>query len=117
MNYVEMTDFEINKAVSKYFKSQVFLNMFGEPVSLEPNPAATYTGKDFDEVPFDPCNSWADAGPIIQGNYLSIECDDMFDNPMKSSYWKAYNPDGAHYTDVNPLRAAMIAFLMMQESK
>lgn len=119
MNYAEMTDFEINKAVSKYFKSQVFLNMFGEPVSLEPNPAATYTGEDFDEVPFDPCNSWADAGPIIESKGISIL---KFEGDHWIADGKAYWVDGVEWNiggvgNKNPLRAAMIVFLMMQEPK
>lgn len=113
MNYAEMSDFEINLAVAKL---DDLISKILVPFQENDNPSiqciklgAWYW--------FNPCNSWADAGPIIQENYLSIECDDMFDVPMSSSYWKAYNPDGAHYTDVNPLRAAMIVFLMMQESK
>lgn len=108
MSYNEMTDLEINKAVSKYFKSHVFPNIFGEPVRLEPDPAATYTGNDFDEVAFDPCNSWADAGPIIQKCRITLDAD--------LDIWFARDENNVH-TDENPLRAAMIVFLMMQEEK
>lgn len=106
MNYAEMSDFEINQQVGNVSG----LATVSEPVFKQ--VIRNSNGKEFD-----PCNSWADAGQIIQSNYLSIECDDMFDVPMPSSYWKAYNPKGNHYTDENPLRAAMIVFLMMQEEK
>lgn len=68
---------------------------------------------------FDPCNNPADAWPIIAGNEISLisRCangewkaqlhlgkDDIFDN--YASCW-----------DKKPLKAAMIVFLMMQESK
>lgn len=99
MNYSEMSDFDIDLAV--------FQAKFG-PIGCDKDMWRVWKqGK------FRPCESWADAGPIIQNNYLSIECDDMFDEPTPQSYWKAHNPRGNHYTDENPLRAAMIVFLMM----
>ena len=115
MNYAEISDFEINKAVASglgYKIGNDFQSLLDE---LAPGCVNVIT--EGSQSTFDPCNSWADAGPIIQGNYLSIECDDMFDLPMPSSCWKAYNPKGNHYTDENPLRAAMIVFLMMQEGE
>lgn len=115
MNYSEMSDFEIDRAVALHLG----LNIKAHRVDGDDNPVFVIVGEKFtrEKLAFQPCNSWADAGPIIQGNYLSIECDDMFDVPMPSSYWKAYNPKGNHYTDENPRRAAMIVFLMMQEQK
>lgn len=62
-------------------------------------------------IAYDPCNNPADAWPIIIENGISI---------VKS-------PDGTwgasdlyrniNYWDKNPLRAAMIVFLMMEEEK
>lgn len=116
MNYNEMTDLEINKAVSKYFKSQIFLNIFGEPVRLEPNPAATYTGNDFDEVPFDPCNSWADAGPIIQEYGIELGYDGI--TWQASASLRGIEPydDWKSYPE-SPCRLTMIVFLMIMERK
>lgn len=123
MNYSEMSDFEVNRLVAMKIEG-VESNDDGTPnfavdcfLKGDGNSAYVLWCGDDEFSPFDPCNSWADAGPIIQGNYLSIECDDMFDVPIPSSYWRAHNPKGNHYTDENPLRAAMIAFLMMQEKK
>ena len=62
---------------------------------------------------FDPCNNPADAWPIITGSMISIR-------PVGNDgqLWEASGMDGmkADY-DKNPLRSAMIVFLMMKESE
>lgn len=62
---------------------------------------------------FDPCNNPADAWPIITGSMISIR-------PVGSDWqlWEAAGMDGmkADY-DKNPLRAAMVVFLMMKEGE
>lgn len=62
---------------------------------------------------FDPCNNAADAWPIITGSMISIR-------PVGNDgqLWEAAGMDGmkADY-DKNPLRSAMIVFLMMKESR
>ena len=62
---------------------------------------------------FDPCNNPADAWPIITDSMISIR-------PVGNDgqLWEASGMDGmkADY-DKNPLRAAMIVFLMMKESE
>ena len=108
MNYEEMSDFEINKAVSGKFRKvwtwggEVFLSM-----------AST--------KPFDPCNNPSDAWPIIVENEITVAKTKSFDE------WEAYgggyevNYDheiescmGSEFMDKNPLRAAMICFLKMK---
>lgn len=79
----------------------------------------SYSGGDYIEFDFDPCNNPEDAWPIIVGKQISLisRCangewkaqlhlgrDDIFDS--YASCW-----------DKNPLRAAMIVFLMMKESE
>lgn len=74
---------------------------------------------------FDPCNNPVDAWPIIVGNGISlIKC------TVGSGYWSAEIitdidevtdklfkcQSSFDYQDANPLRAAMVTFLMMQES-
>lgn len=68
---------------------------------------------------FDPCNNPADAWPIITGNYISL----MYEESLgKWCAGKPYWVDGCEWQldidviDENPLRAAMIVFLQMQES-
>lgn len=105
-SYTEMTDFEINQAVGL---------ATGEATAGEPLLGIVI--RNSNGRGFDPCNSWADAGPIIQSNYLSIKCDNMPDVPMPSTYWKAHNHNGDRCWSANPLRAAMIVFLMMQKAE
>ena len=95
MNYSEMSDFEINCAVAYH----IGLSTVISAESLE----------------FKPCNSWADAGPIIQDNCISLVWDCSED--ASHSWWNAIDQfDGCTIQfQVNPLRAAMIVFLMMKE--
>lgn len=107
MDYSKMSDFEINKAVGE---------STGEALNTEETlnlVIRNSTGRRFD-----PCNSWADAGPIIQQNNISLlKCERMDSWVAGSSYWV----DGAEWSvdwlsdDKNPLRAAMIVYLMMHD--
>lgn len=63
----------------------------------------------------DYCNSWSDAGPIIVGNGISLECI-VVNRHLKT--WRAiFKPAyiKSSHTHKNPLRAAMIVFLEMQK--
>lgn len=62
---------------------------------------------------FDPCNSWADAGPIAEKNFIGLvktqegwcsTSDDVHD-------------DGIYFVDEKPCRAICIVFLMMNEGE
>ncbi len=113
MNYSEMSDFEINWRVfetlhggSPDFKegekgamvliSEEYDVQMGEYVKIE-----AVRGE------FNPCNSWADAGPIIEKYGICLI-------PLKKGWLTGIN--GVDVKHDNPLRAAMIVFLMMQES-
>jgi len=98
-----MTDFEINRAVGD--ASGV------EWAGLDSNYHPLSIWNDGELCVFCPCNSWADAGPIIQKSSISIiKYDD--------SQWRARcRADMSGIIDANPMRAAMIVFLKMQESK
>jgi len=97
MNYQEMSDFEINAEVGA---------LTGEAKNSEPMLNLVIRGNG---RKFDPCNSWADAGPIIQENRISLFASD------DEGKWMAQfiNYKTVHM-DKNPLRAAMIVFLMMK---
>jgi len=106
MNYSEMSDFEINEAVSKTLLSE----------AANPNARFVAIG--------DYCRSWADAGPIIQKYGIAIAFDEFeqewvafsefrFD---KAGWDMEVEPKKYHHNK-DPLRAAMIVFLMMQEAK
>ena len=103
VDYSKLSDFEINSAVSMAVRSQAA------------NPESKYV------VINDYCNNPADAWPIISENRISI----MFDSTAPE-YEGEYHEwcdaisscqklDVQHHS--NPLRAAMIVFLMMQEKK
>ena len=138
MNYSEMSDFEINKAVHKVLLD---LGSVKEEFRLCPQDFTdvvknTWDKNDGDNSviavmrykdsggynPFggsrDYCNSWSDAGPIIQENKIAIVPD--------GTEWVAstdtYFVDGAEWCidglwNDNPLRAAMIVFLMMKDEE
>lgn len=131
VDYCEMSDFEINGLIAMrtqkvgdftQARGLTFIHEYGNPV--EGYGALCLGWKEFD-----PCNNPAEAWPIISENKISlIGCVDMWiatpdatvidgdtSEPQAIMYansWKA--PCLAHS---NPLRAAMIVFLMMQDAK
>lgn len=93
MNWEEMSDDQINLKVLE--------QQFG-PLGDDKDIVRIWQqGK------FQPCNSWSDAGPIIEQKKISLEFVGM---------WRASTYEGIEReANENPLRAAMIVFLMMQE--
>lgn len=113
-NYEEMSDFEINKSVALIIG--VPFNDDGETVRFVKCDTGSYA--DFNEIEFDPCNNPEDAEPIIIENRIgTIPAPD--DGLWKAAHRKVGNDDAPyHFTqDKNPLRAAMIVFLKMNEDK
>nr|WP_203723355.1 phage protein NinX family protein [Citrobacter freundii] len=130
MDYSKMSDFEIN--------AEVFETLHGgAPDYKEGDDGAMVlisyegdvVGGDAVEVEvergvFNPCNNAAEAWPIIVGKKLSlINADDKWlcvpeDEPVNGVTGDAvhmiYSGDGVEHE--NPLRAAMIVFLQMQDS-
>lgn len=114
-DYSKMSDFEINKAVAE--------ELHGERLSLivkrdVPNrPAVTVfadigNGEVVSIVCADYCNNPADAWPIIQINKICIT------HHAKDWEWHCYaNGLSQNVIHKNPLRAAMIVFLMMKEAE
>jgi len=94
MNYEQMSDFEINGAVG--------VCRFGSP------------GNE------DYCRNPSDAWPVIVENSIGIEPSvingewvaTFIENPVSDNL-----ASGICHVDANPLRAAMIVFLMMREDK
>ena len=128
MSYSGMTDFEINCAVARalgmahaffFSKSE---DSFCE--EIEPNQRGPiWQSKEYlvngyrvsNGNCFNPCNSWAEAGPIIEKNRINMTSDAS--EHGKYRWWTVSSDDGKHavnYVD-RPLRAAMIVFLMMKE--
>lgn len=107
-DYASMSDLEINEAVGKF----VYL-----PHLCVSNGLCLYT-IDYIWTEFDPCNNPADAWPIIVENGITLAFQD-------GNWWAdnlAYWIDGVEWSiggiiDKNPLRAAMIVFLMMKDGE
>jgi len=119
MNYEDMSDFEINKAVARHegfnVDSKYCINIEGgsriEFILESENMTQL----------IDYCNNPSDAWPIIVKNGIDIE---FFYNEPDEEYRFCHAQ--IHVADFgfitvnhpsNPLRAAMIVFLKMQESK
>ena len=105
MDYSQLSDFEINKRVAQLHGG------FALTLAVHDEPPS---GKAFNPGRFDPCNSPADAWPIIVENSISLYA---VGEDYRRGKWGAEGPKaGAPYHfDNNPLRAAMIVFLMMRE--
>lgn len=119
MNYENMSDFEINKSVAELryqdcIELEVFQNSYNSSVADVVSQGVHITSFDF--------NNPSDAWLIITENKISLI--------EEGDKWGAYlgfelleNMEGggcdfSHgWSDKNPLRAAMIVYLMMQEAK
>ena len=113
MNYEEMSDFEINKQVAINrggYQGHVEHMQHGVKESDRASHGLLFTERDY-------CNNPSDAWPIIFSSRTML-------NPYcVDELWKAEVPCGfdglfkeyATCYHRNPLRAAMIVFLMMQE--
>lgn len=125
MDYSKLSDFEINKRVvialdiDMHFFIPESEDSFGSgfrPSELGPIwQTSAYMVGDFkvsNGIKFNPCNNPADAWPIIVENRISIR------NRYEGD-WKAENEWGVSHFHIscNPLRAAMIVFLMMRDEK
>lgn len=114
MNYSELTDFQINLAAA-----HIVLGVDGYDWSTEKQEvyiAGMDGGEFLPHAHFNPCNSWADAGAIILANKITISAPMEYDQPAD---WLAYPASDSDIcvSHPNPLRAAMTAFLVMQEGK
>ncbi|EOE5655218.1 phage protein NinX family protein [Cronobacter sakazakii] len=107
MDYSKLSDFEINGMVASFTQSP------GDHTQTS-NETFIHEYADIGEIKglcigwkkFDPCNNPADAWPIIVENNISI-------SNGGAERWTA-NDVGIDnlYKDKNPLRAAMIVFLL-----
>lgn len=98
-NYEQMSDFEINKRVCFHALGGMFEVLVNHCMP-------------------DYCNSWADAGPIIGEYGISLEYDHDEWCAKAGNAAIGENGDHLHYCwSKDPLRAAMICFLMMKEAE
>ncbi len=111
MNYEDMTDFEINKAVATSSGAEVSLNQFMEYDDRDENAVLISVFTEGDSQ-VDYCNNPSDAWPIILENKISLIKTD--DDRWTAFEWENDKNESWHK---NPLRAAMIVYLMMNEDK
>ena len=104
-NYEEQSDFEINKAVAEALGLDVVA------VESKTRVYLYFDERAQDGRSFDPCNHSGDGFPIILDHSISI-------NGYGEDTWEAdhFTMNG-EVSDTNPLRAAMIVFLKMQEAE
>lgn len=95
MDYSQLSDFEINNLVLNKVSN-------GKPEEwLEPYAS------------FEPCNKAEDAWPIIERNRIGVMPSEM----KTQELWLSTSGKGSYAYHENPLRAAMIVYLMMQDAK
>lgn len=105
-DYSRMSDFEINKAVALGLGVEVLeLNgkIFGGIERSIDNVTSVIGVIDY-------CNNPSDAWPIIKRNHINIGW-------AGDEEWFARTVHPAKVFDANPLRAAMIVYLMMKDEE
>lgn len=110
MNYAEMSDFEINKSVADS------IGYNGRTKKCSFSDTSVIISDGMGGFSRDYCNSWSDAGAIIQENGITLiktrKGDWVAITEFISSEDKRYST-----TSITPTRAAMIAFLMMRDGE
>lgn len=114
-DYASMSDEQIAVMVAGLCSIEgVSINEDGMAVrNVVDNSPGSYSGGDYIEIDFDPCNNPADAWLIITSSMISIR-------PVGNDgqLWEASGMGGMKaYHDKNPLRASMVVFLMMMEGE
>ena len=105
-DYSAMSDQQINRLVAAAASMEYGAHYMGDIVVLRDNRW----------VVFDPCNNPADAWQIIESSYISIQF-------YQGNWMASVNPSqesgyrSACFIGKNPLKAAMVVFLMMKESE
>ena len=103
MHYSQLSDFEINKRVLKYLTGA---RPLGYPHNADGRSVGCVSNGEY--LWYDYCNKPADAYPVIYNNGISIGI-------YGYGEWGAGTVNHTYIDGVNPLRAAMIVFLMKQD--
>lgn len=112
MDYSKLSDFEINCSIAEMTGHKPLSEEQGYAGLQKGNITAAIVRGPSKIGGFDPCNDPADAWPIILSSRIGVVPGTATDK------WAAHHGDwDVCIADENPLRAAMIVFLMMQESK
>lgn len=129
MDYSQLSDFEINKLVAKATDTQIeetyqFVNG-GEDIADHMSGIVMMrkiTSNRKHWKLYDPCNNAADAWPIILKNGINVFTDMIPHGLLGQARASviSHEPPKSECIiakDANPLRAAMIVFLMIQDVK
>jgi len=116
MNYQEMSGYELNTRLHNIIEcdNKYELKVEGYRVTWtdkKTGEEVVTLRKQYDKSFKDYCGSWADAGPIIQEEKIDLTFMDI------ENCWCAGKVTPEVFIDCtnhNPLRAAMIVFLMMK---
>jgi hypothetical protein len=127
VDYSKLSDFEINKLVARAIDgisvndSTTAIDCY---LSANNSNSVKWYKVDFCDPSefelFNPCNNPSDVRPIILD--YGIETSPLFSGKWRASQVASYTFGedaiyGFEFVDENPLRAAMIVFLMMQDGK
>lgn len=122
MDYSQLSDFEINRMVAeatdtKAEETYQFVNG-GEDIADHMSGIVLMrkiTSNRKHWKLYDPCNNPADAWPIIVGSKINIRFG--AEGMASEAQFMQYGHESVEYYHANPLRAAMIVFLVMQADK
>lgn len=108
MDYSKMSDFEINMKVAELFLDY-------DSISQLPHIGmSVHWGDGANWHTYNPCNNPADAWPIVSEHNIAVV---PYRHTLPQAWPTAFGMVSKFTTeDKNPLRAAMIVFLKMQES-
>lgn len=126
MDYSQLSDFEINKRVAialnidmhffiseseDSFDSEVLPSEMGPIWQTSAHMVLQYSPSNGNC--FNPCNNPADAWQIIESNRIGVMPSEM----KSKELWMSTSGKGSYAYHKNPLRAAMIVFLKMQDAQ
>ena len=118
-DYSKMSDFEVNKAVIAFSCAYADVDIVQHPHHVDGVSVGLYRAcGDYYEW-FDYCNNPSDAWPLIESNLICLMAD-VFCEPQDGGKWIAQPAYGWQHERVrndNPLRAAMIVYLMMKDGE
>lgn len=113
MDYSQLSDQEINIQVARIIHPE------REVIESKSRPPSACVIGHLPRKWLDYCNNPEDAWPIIESKLICLAAD-VFAEPDDGGKWvaqPAYGWEKERVRSDNPLRAAMIVFLMMQDAK
>jgi len=115
-DYSKMSDFYINSAVAQL---SLWKKKDCEEIHGDEKRGVVSWADGANWHVFDPCNNPSDAWPLIESNLICLMAD-VFCEPQDGGKWIAQPAYGWQHERVrndNPLRAAMIVYLMMKDEE